>query len=79
MVEVAMIRIYGDFNQVDAQGRVILLEADETKSEQVELRNGLRVIVWDQELEAEGVLEFEDKTWRARLVPGTGRSRTPKS
>ena len=71
----AVIRIYGDFNQVDAKGRVVLSYADDTKSERVELREGLRVIVWDEELEAEGILEFEDGEWRAQLVPGTGRRR----
>lgn len=70
-----MIRIYGDFNQVDAKGRVLLSYADDTKSERVELREGLHVIVWDESVEAEGILEFEDGEWRARLVPGSGRYR----
>lgn len=71
----AMIRICGDFNQVDARGRIILPYADDLKRERVELREGLHVIIWDEEVEAEGILEFEDGAWRARLVPDTGRHR----
>jgi hypothetical protein len=70
-----MIRVYGDFNAVDAKGRIILFHADDTKSERVELREGLHVIVWDDSLEAEGILEFEDELWRANIVPGSGRYR----
>ena len=72
---VAMIRIYGDFNQVDEKGRIVLNYPDDTKSERVELKEGMHVVVWDESLEAEGVLEFEDEEWRARLLPGTGRRR----
>jgi len=70
-----MIRIYGDFNQVDEKGRIVLGYPDDTKSERVQLKEGMHVTVWDGSLEAEGVLEFEDEEWRARLVPGTGRRR----
>ena len=65
----AVIRIYGDFNQVDAKGRVVLSYADDTKSERVELREGLRVIVWDEELEAEGrVLTYSADTGPSPVV-----------
>ncbi len=70
-----VIRIYGDFNQVDEKGRIVLNYPDDTKSERVELKEGMRVVVWDGCLEAEAVLEFEEEEWRARLVPGTGRQR----
>ncbi len=74
-----MIRIYGDFNQVDSEGRILLSFADDTKSERVELREGMYVIIWDEELEAEAILEFEDGMWRGRVVPNTGRYRlTPE-
>lgn len=70
-----MIRIYGDFNQVDAEGRIVLNYPDDTKSERVELKQGMRVVIWDGSLEAEAILEFEDEDWRARPVPGTWRHR----
>lgn len=52
-----MIRIWGDFNQLDAKLRVILTNADDVKSERVELREGMHVIIWDGDSEAEGVLD----------------------
>lgn len=70
-----MIRIWGDSNQVDDKLRIILTHADDVKSEKVELREGMHVIIWDGDDEAEGILEFEDELWRARIVPGTYRQR----
>lgn len=49
--------------------------ADDVKSEQAELQASLHVIIRDKEIEAEGVLEFEDGEGRARLLPRTGRCR----
>jgi hypothetical protein len=87
--EIAMIRINADFNEVDYKGRIILYNVDEHKSVQVELTEGMRVILWDEEGEVEAVLEFETGSsgslsdflgttekkgsWRARLLPGTHR------
>ena len=68
-------RIWGDFNDVDAEGRVVLSWPDDVKTEAIQLKEGMRVVIWDQDLEAEGVLEFEEGKWRARLVAGSGRSR----
>jgi len=72
---ISMLRIWGDSNQVDAKLRIILTHADDVKSENVELKEGMHVVIWDGDDEAEGVLEFEDEMWRARIVPGTGRQR----
>ncbi len=72
---VALIRIYGNFNNVEANGCIPLFDADDTKSEQVELKEGLRVLVWDASFEEEGVLELREGEWWARLLPGTGRRR----
>lgn len=55
-----MIRIYGDFNEMDEKGRVVLHDANDLRSEAVRLRGGMRVIVWQEETEIEGVLEFEE-------------------
>lgn len=71
----AVIRIYGNFNDFDEKGRIVLDYPDDTKSERVELEEGMHVIVWDAYLEAEGILEFEDEEWRVRLLPGTRRYR----
>lgn len=60
---------------MDAKLRVILTNADDVKSERVELREGMHVIIWDGDIEAEGVLEFEDERRRAQIVPGTGSQR----
>jgi hypothetical protein len=68
-----MIRIWGDIYEIDAKGRIILSHAEDVKSEQVELKEGMHAIIWDAGFEAEGVLEFEDEEWRARIVPGTIR------
>jgi len=70
-----MIRVYGNFNQWDEKGRIVLDYPDDTKSERVELKVGMHVVVWDASLEAEGILEFEDEEWRVRLIPGTRRYR----
>jgi len=85
----AMIKIDADFNEVDNKGRIILINVDDHMSEQVELKEGMHVILRDEEGEVEAVLEFEahsggvlsdflgrkDKkgSWRARLLPETGR------
>ncbi len=50
-----VIRIHRDFNQFDVKGRVILSSADDTKSERIELREGMHIIVWDEEVEVKGI------------------------
>lgn len=75
-----MIRIYGDFNHRDEQGRVRLdtvgSERDIAKLESA-LRPGLQVTVFDDSYEAEGVLELVEGTWRARILWETGRDLNP--
>jgi hypothetical protein len=51
-----MLRVYAELNEKDAKGRVILLFEDLLKKERAQLQNGLRVLVWDGEMEAEGNL-----------------------
>ena len=68
-----MIRVYGDFNNVDSKGRLILYHAEDTIEREVDLRTGLRVIVWDADVEVEGVLEYEDGEWRAQVIEDTAR------
>ena len=70
-----LMRIYGNFNDVEADGRIPLYDADDTKNERVELKEGLRVLVWDASFEQEGIVEFKEGEWWARLVPSTGRRR----
>ena len=67
-MEIAMLRIWANFNRVDRQGRVTLENVDDMKSAPVELREGMHVVIWDEELEAEGILELEEGKWRARIV-----------
>ena len=62
-------------NEKDEKGRVILRHANDLKAETGEVREGMRVIVWMEETEMEGVLEFESELWRARLDPTTLRHR----
>ena len=74
-----MLRIYGDFQQIDEQGRVDLGPTPETwPGNRIadQLRNGLHILVDDGEREAEGVLEFDGEYWVARIVPGTGNKTT---
>lgn len=71
---IALIRVYGDFNRWGKAiplGREDLLKAEiERQGEQ--LREGLRVIVEEPGIEAEGLLELgKDGRWLARIVPGT--------
>ncbi len=76
-----MLRIYGDFNQVDEEGRIGLGGSPESWSGSRiddQLREGLRLILDDGDLEAESVLEYEDGEWYARLIPGTGRKTSRK-
>ena len=79
-----MPKIFHDFNdprRVDDDGRLILFWPEERKSEQVELVEGMHVIVDGDTFEFEAVLELVETptssgltdTWRARAVPGSFR------
>ena len=74
-----MLRIYGNFQQIDPQNRVQLGSSPETWSGSRiddQVREGLVVLVDDGEREAEAVLEFDGDWWYGRIVPGTGRRST---
>ncbi len=58
----ALIIIDADFNEVDYKGRIILHNADEHKSDQVELKEGMHVLLRDEEGEVEAVLEYEKES-----------------
>lgn len=62
-----LIRVYGDLGNLDARGRVILYHAEDVRSQKTELKEGLRVLVWDGDYEAEGTLEYFEGHWRARI------------
>ena len=76
-----MLRVWGDFNQVDAKGRIQLGSPPESWSGpriDAEIADGLHVLVDDGDLEAECVLELDEGKWYARPVPGTGRGTSRK-
>jgi len=63
-----MIRLYGDLGNLDKKGRAVLVEAEyDARREGVELTPGLRVLVWDGEMEAEGILEYDEGRWCAQI------------
>ena len=71
-----MLRIYGNFQQIDEKNRVELGSSPETWSGpriDDQIREGLHVLVDDGEREAEAVLEFDGDWWYGRIVPRTGR------
>ncbi len=61
-----LVRLYGDLGNLDAHGRTILYHAED-ESKGVNLKDGLRVLVWDGDYEAEGTLEYSEGHWRARI------------
>ncbi len=70
-------RIRCDFNHKDERGRVRL---DTPDSEEdigalgADAWSGRHVRIYDEGgYQAEGILEFVDGIWRARIVPNTGR------
>ena len=73
-------RIRGDFNSKDERGRV-RLDTVESEKDIAELGadawSGLHVLLYDDGgYQADGILELVDGIWRARIIPGTGRSAT---
>jgi len=67
MAKEHLVRLYGDLANLDPRGRAILRHAEDAESEGIELKEGLRVLVWDGEYEAEGTLEYSEGHWRARI------------
>ncbi len=75
----ALLRIYGNFQQVDEHGRIDLGGSPEAWSGHRidgELRAGLHVLVYDGDWEAECVLEFDGGDWFARIFAGTAAGTT---
>ena len=62
-----MIRVYGDLGNLDPKGRAVLYANEVFGAERESLRAGVRVLVWDGEMEAEGTLEYDEDHWRARI------------
>ena len=70
-----MIRIFGDFNAL-SEGRLPLSfkgSIEDIRRQNVELSEGLRVIVYDDQYQAEAVVERVRGEWYGRIVSGTGR------
>jgi hypothetical protein len=63
-----MIRIYGDFNLADEQGRIILHTVgalEDIRLHEAELVEGSTVILYMDDVEVEGELVFENGIWLA--------------
>ena len=62
------LRVFADFHNADAKGRVRLncagTEAD-LKRQKIGLRNGQSLIIYSEELEVEGIVRYseEEKLW----------------
>lgn len=66
-----MIQIWGDFNNQDENDLVRLDSVGslaDIKKFGTKLHNGLRVRISDGDLEADGILEFTDGIWRAKIL-----------
>lgn len=79
-----MLKILHDFNdprRIDDEGRLILVRRDQSKSEPVELLEGMHVLIDGDTFYCEAVLELVEQftsdglvdTWRARILPGSYR------
>jgi len=63
-----MLRIYADFNDTIGEDRIRLRHPDDVKSDmRTSLREGMRVVLWDGDIELEGTLELRDGLWYARV------------
>ena len=66
-----IIKLIGEFNKRDKRGTVFLgtVETHEgLRRLGKKLHEGLRVVIWDGGLEAEGVLQKQGDVWRARIL-----------
>jgi len=70
-----MIRIWADFT--DLGGGLIPLDYKgsirDIRRQNVVLREGLHIIVYDDTYQSEAIVEKIKEEWLARLIPGTGR------
>jgi hypothetical protein len=67
------VRIYADFHNVDREGRLRLNcvgTIEDLSRYQVELRDGEKLVLYSEELEADGVVEYSEieKLWVAEIV-----------
>jgi len=69
-----MIRIYADFNY---SGKLLPLRflgsIADIQEQNVQLQEGLHIVVYDDQYEAEATVEKIQGEWWARVIPGTGR------
>jgi hypothetical protein len=76
------IRIYVDFNTMtmDAQERVFI-NTEVQKDLVARLRSGLSVVLYDEEMEVEGIVEFDEehRVWLGRPNWVTRRDLPPPS
>ncbi len=80
IVRLFVIIVYGDFNHRDVRGRVRLDTVgseEDLRKVRVALTPGLRVTVYDDSYQAEGIMEFVEGTWRARILWETGKDIDP--
>jgi hypothetical protein len=67
------VRIYADFHNADREGRLRLNcvgTIEDLSRYQVELRDGEKLVLYSEELEADGVVEYSEieKLWVAAIV-----------
>lgn len=68
-----MYRIFADFNAL-SHGRLPLSfkgSEEDIRRQGIQLRDGLRLIVYDDECEAEGIVVRKSGEWIAQVVEGT--------
>ncbi|MFZ2959788.1 MAG: hypothetical protein WA705_23145 [Candidatus Ozemobacteraceae bacterium] len=72
-----MIRIWGDFNSRDEEDRIRLNTVgslEDLDKYPKQIRGGLRIIVFDDDFEVDGILEFSEGIWKAKLLLDTGKT-----
>jgi hypothetical protein len=68
----SIVRIYADFHNADSQGRLRLNcvgTMEDLSRHQVELRDGKKLVLYSEELEAEGLVEYSEseRLWVAKI------------
>jgi len=76
MEDPGMMRIYADFNAIDGNKLPLIFKGSirDIQRQNVDLREGMRIIVYDDGYEAEGIVEKVRGEWYAHIVEGTGRT-----
>jgi hypothetical protein len=62
-----MKRLFTDFNGLDSETRAVIDYWPLTTNDIRQLREGERVLLWDEQMEAEVVLKLVDGHWRATV------------